>query len=312
MKVLVIGATGALGYSTVRKALHAGHEVRVLVRSPNKLRRLPFGSEVEVRVGDAQEAAAVREAVAGCAAIFYCLNVPITRWGTKLVPLLQNALEACRTAGARMVFPGNVWVFGKGVAGHRVAETQDFAPCSRKGRIRVQQERTLQNSGVRYTIVRLPEFYGPNVSNKLMGAPFVRALRGKPLWWLGGRLDVPVEYVFIEDAARAMVEAGLAESVDGETFHVPGHSVTTPGAFFREVARAAGSGAPVRALPPFLVRCAGLFHAEARELTDILHLWSDPILLDGTKYQKRFGRIPRTPYHEGIRRTLDGGKENFA
>jgi len=38
--------------------------------------------------------------------------------------------------------------------------------------------------------------------------------------------------------------------------------------------------------------------------TDIGHLWTDPILLDGTRYRARFGDVPATPYMAGIRETL--------
>ncbi len=299
--VLIIGATGALGYSTTLEALAAGHRVRVLARNPSSP-LIPAG--VNVLKGTAESAEDLRRAVDGCAAVFYCLNVPIEEWETKLEALLGNTLRACKEAGARLVFPGNVWVFGKGAPGEKVGESRGLNPVSRKGLIRARLERMLAESGASFTVVRLPEFYGPNVTNPLMGAPFEAALAGRTVYWFGGHPDVTVEYVYMPDAAKAMVVAGTAGGVDGETFHVPGCGETTPRLFWGEAARLAGAGSRVRAVPAWALKAYGLFKSDAREFADILHLWSDPVLLDCAKYEARFGPVPRTPYEEGIRRTL--------
>lgn len=303
MHVLVIGATGSLGYSTVNKLLQAGHQPRILVRNPQKVE---FDSRVEVVIGDAAIEEDVQRAVRGCEALFYCVNPPITQWNTQLVPLLSTSLAACREVDAKLIFPGNVWVFGKGQPGVTMSETHPYTPCSRKGHLRMTQEQLIKESGTRFAIVRLPEFYGPHLgsSNRIMGEPFRNALLGKPIVWVGGHLDVQVEYVFMEDAAQAMVEVGLADDSDGETFHVPGYSSITPRQFFTEVVRIAGTGSKVKTIHPQLIKFMGLFDEVVREFIDIQHLWSEPILLDGTKYRQRFGQIPQTPYTEGIHRTL--------
>jgi nucleoside-diphosphate-sugar epimerase len=263
-----------------------------------------FGPEVEVVLGDAAELEPMKRALDGCEALLFCVNVPITTWTETMPRLLDVAIEACRSTGARLVFPGNVWIYGPGSRGTLVDETRPASPTSEKGRLRAGLESRLRASGVRYAIVRLPEFYGPNVANRLMGRPFLDAIAGRSLTWAGGRLDVEVEYVFMPDGASAMVTVARAEVVDGETFHVPGAAHTTPRAFFGEVLRSSGSRGHLRALPNALVRAASLVRADARAFADILHLWTDPVLLDGTKYRARFGALPGTPYDEGIRQTL--------
>ena len=156
-----------------------------------------------------------------------------------------------------------------------------------------------------YVNVRLPEFYGPNVANPLMGAPFRAALARKSVLWLGTQLDVSVEYLYVDDGARAMLELALAEGVSGQTFHVPASAPTTPRAFWQLVQELAGSPGKVRSMPRPVLRAAALVSVPARELVDILHLWTHPILLDGTRYTARFGHVPATPYSQGIQQTLD-------
>ncbi|MEV6240282.1 SDR family oxidoreductase [Lentzea sp. NPDC051838] len=52
MRCLVTGATGYLGGRLVPRLLAAGHQVRCLVRSPEKLRDVPWASDVEIVRGD--------------------------------------------------------------------------------------------------------------------------------------------------------------------------------------------------------------------------------------------------------------------
>lgn len=282
--------------------MRLGHRVRALVRNPAKM---PMPEGVEVCQGDAGDPAAVASALQGADVLFYCVNVPLPRWRDEMIPKMRLSLEACRLAGARFVFPANVWVFGAGRAGERVPESRPLTPTSEKGRLRAQAEALLADSGARHVRVRLPEFYGPNVANQLMGKPFRDALAGRPVTWFGGHLDVTVEYVYIPDAAEAFVRVGCGGDVDGRVFHVPGGGDTTPREFFTQVIQRAGAGSRLCAIPELATRAVGLLSPQAREFADILHLWSDPILLDGTAYEAAFGSIPRTPYAEGIQRTLD-------
>ncbi len=105
------------------------------------------------------------------------------------------------------------------------------------------------------------------------------------------------------DAANVLVEVGLAPNVDGEVFHLPGVAHTTARAFFETAIAIARSGA-VSAMPARLVRIAGVVYPLARWFADILHLWEDPILLDGSKLRAWFPAVAMTSYDDGIAATL--------
>lgn len=60
MHLLILGATGALGQNICREALHLGHSVTALVRSPSKLApELISNKSLTVSIGDVLDAAVV-------------------------------------------------------------------------------------------------------------------------------------------------------------------------------------------------------------------------------------------------------------
>src|SRR5262249_22519030 len=147
------------------------------------------------------------------------------------------------------------------------------------------------------------------VDNRLYGPIFRNALDGKGLTWYG-KLDVPIEYSYIEDAAEALVTAASSGDTNGETYHVPGPGITTPREWLGQFVTLSNSRSGIRATPGFMVSLAGLFNPLAREFSEMLYLKQERLILDGVKYRATFGSIPATPYDEGIRRTLDWFKQN--
>jgi dihydroflavonol-4-reductase len=73
--VLVTGATGNVGAPIATRLAREGHEVRALVRSPERARTLLPG-EVQLVAGDVTDAASVRSAVAGCAVVYHAAGLP--------------------------------------------------------------------------------------------------------------------------------------------------------------------------------------------------------------------------------------------
>jgi nucleoside-diphosphate-sugar epimerase len=117
MRALVTGATGKVGHATTRTLLTEGHEVRALVRDPERAAEVvPQGAEL-VR-GDVTDPASVARAAEGCEVVFNAMGLP-EQWladpaafqrvnvdGTRTV------VEAARAAGAaRLVHTSTIDVF---------------------------------------------------------------------------------------------------------------------------------------------------------------------------------------------------------
>ncbi|MFI6292796.1 SDR family oxidoreductase [Nonomuraea sp. NPDC050790] len=73
-RCLVTGATGYIGGRLVPELLAAGHEVRCMVRSPARMRDLPWADQVEIVAADALDPEATRAALDGVEIAYYLIH----------------------------------------------------------------------------------------------------------------------------------------------------------------------------------------------------------------------------------------------
>ena len=298
MRIAVLGAGGGLGRNVVDAARTANHQVVALVRDPQ---RADLPADVTTIVGDAGRADDLARVMDGTDATVFCVNPPFGTWLTTFQPLLECAIAAARRTNTRLVFPANVWIYGPDGSGRPVDESRAPLPTSQRGKLRADMERSICHAGIRYAIVRLPEFYGPSVVT-LTARVFRAALtRRRALW--PGPLDVTIELVYMPDAAGGLVEIATAAGGEAAVFHFPG-ARTTPRQFIQLVYASSGESPRAFGVPRWIVATAGAFNPTLNGVADISHLWTHPVLLDGSKYTAHFGPIPLTPLTEGIPATL--------
>ena len=157
MKIAVLGAGGGLGRNVVEAALTARHEVVALVRDA---KRAELPAAVAVFAGDATRIDDVARAMDGADATMFCVNPPFATWLTTFQPLLDASLAGAKRTGTRLIFPANAWIYGPGNRGELVDEVRAATPASKRGALRAQMEEQIRAAGIRYAMIRLPEFYG--------------------------------------------------------------------------------------------------------------------------------------------------------
>ncbi|AOK20143.1 hypothetical protein WT26_30625 [Burkholderia cepacia] len=309
---LVLGATGGIGGEVARQLRDAGWQVRALKRGLTDATAQRDGL-AWVR-GDALDRDAVMQAARGCAVIVHAVNPPGYRhWSEWVLPMIDNTIAAAQAEQATVVLPGTVYNYGAD-AFPVLHEDAPQHPSTRKGAIRVELERRLQDAaghGVRTIIVRAGDFFGPRAGNNWFSQGLVKP--GQPLGAvsLPGRRGVGHQWAYLPDVARAMVE--LIERRDTlepfARFHLGGHwdaDGTQMAEAVRRVAQRHGLRPALRRFPWWLVRAASPFVTTLRELLEMRYLWREPIRLDNTRVTAVLGREPHTPLDAAVEATLAG------
>ncbi|WP_182282980.1 NAD-dependent epimerase/dehydratase family protein [Comamonas testosteroni] len=310
---LVLGATGGIGGEMARQLRYAGWTVRALRRGGEQ--------QIEQRDGmlwmrgDAMNRDDVLAAAEGCSVIVHAVNPPgYRRWGELVLPMLDNSIVAAQANGATIVLPGTVYNYGPSAL-PTLHEDSLQQPVTRKGAIRVEMERRLQQAssrGCRVIVVRAGDFFGPKPGNSWFSQGMLKP--GQPVKSISmpNAPGVGHQWSYLPDVARAMVE--LVQQRDTlapfATFHMAGHwdadGTQLAAAICRVVVRRGGVQPKVRAFHWWLTALAAPFVPTLRELREMRYLWSTRVEMSNAKLVSTLGHEPHTPLDEAVEAALEG------
>ncbi len=159
MRILIVGATGALGREVVAAALLDGHDTAALVRDPARA-ELPEAAELVA--GDVLDPSSLRKAVEGREAVICALGTPSPRRASTLLQEgTRNLVFAMDQAGVRRLVC--VTLLGTGTSRanasliYRQVILRALAPMLPD---KQAQEDVVRSSGLDWSLVRPPRFTG--------------------------------------------------------------------------------------------------------------------------------------------------------
>jgi nucleoside-diphosphate-sugar epimerase len=302
-RILILGAAGRLGYAAGEAFRIAGWRVTSLVR-PGAAHRAPRGTKI-VETIDRRVAV---ETARGKDVVLHALNPAFKTWRRMALPHAYAAIEAAETAGATLLFPGNLYNYGAGMPSV-IDEATPMAPTTRKGDIRVEIEQRMQEAserGMRTIILRAGDFFGSG-RGSWFDLVIAKQLARNEITY-PGPLDVVHEWAYVPDLAAAMVQLAEARERLGrfETFGFPGHAVTGR-ALIDAIAKAIGRDSrdlKVRSMQWWMIKAAAPFFALPRELAELDYLWQVPHRISGDKLKATIGLVPHTPLETAIKRAV--------
>lgn len=302
---VVIGASKGIGNAIARELVAQNQPVRAVARvAASGAFALP--EAVEFLELDARDETALVAACDGATHIYHCVNVPYSKWTEVMPRVTDSVLAAAKAASTRLIFVGNVYGYGR-FQTTPVTEEHPLDADTKKGRLRNMLEEKLwvahHARDIELIVPRFPDFYGPGIVNGLMAPIFKAAIGGKTARW-PATLDQKHALVYVGDAARAAVRLATDDSSTGQVWHVPGPAPITGGEFLSLAFEAAGSKPKPGVLPGWLLRLAGLFNADAKELLELMYEFEEPMLLDGGRFSAAYPDFKFTAHTDAVENTV--------
>jgi nucleoside-diphosphate-sugar epimerase len=309
--ITILGAGGAIGNELVRLLAARNQAFRLVGRNPKAT-----PGATEIIAADLMDKDQTIRAVSGSSVVHLLVGLKYDRtvWEDMWPRVMSNAIEACKHAGAQLLFFDNVYMYGR-VSGPMTEETP-FNPCSRKGEIRARIATTLINEwkagALTAMIARSADFYGPDTRNAVPNLLVFKPLAGKrKASWLVND-TVPHAFTYTPDAAQSLVRLAERPTAWNQTWHVPTAPHPLTGReFIALAAKELGVAPRHRVLSRPMLRVAGWFDPLVAESYEMLYQSEAPYVFDSSKFTREFG-FPGTPYADGIRGTAASFKRDGA
>jgi NADH dehydrogenase len=242
MRVLVTGGTGFVGPKVVHALRAHGHEVRALVRRPERATQLAaWGAELVT--GDVTDPASLRAAVDGCTHVVHLVAIlkgspddfhRVMTQGTK------DLVAASKAAGVERF----VLMSAIGTS----ETTKDIVPYF--GAKWAMEQETL-HSGLEYTIFRPSFVFGRDGGALPL---FIKQVRYSPVVTVIGSGLQRIQPIWVEDVAEYFAHGVDHPQAANRTFEIGGPDVVTWNELYLKIAKVLGKRRKLLHIPTGVAR----------------------------------------------------------
>ncbi|MGX9355859.1 epimerase [Roseobacteraceae bacterium S113] len=275
---LILGPTGRFGGAMADALWEAGWTLRLFDRTSDTL------------IDMAQ----------GCDVIVNGWNPTYDKWAAELPAMTSDVIAAAQASGARVVFPGNVYVYGVDCGPELTRQTAHLAD-NPLGRIRRKIEEMYRDAGVPLLIMRAGDYIDTGMSgnwfDEIITKPLAKGRIEYP-----GRADAVHAWAYLPDLARATVAVLRTDLAHHEEVLFPGYTMTGQ-ELAEALAEACGRDIKLRAMSWWPVALASLALPYLRGVREMRYLWDMPHRIENESFAERLPEFRQTPLVEALSRT---------
>ena len=228
MRILVTGATGFIGPKVVHALRAQDHDVRALVRRPERATQLA-GWGVELATGDLTDPASLRAAVTGCTHVLHLVAILTGRPADFERVMTQGTKDLVAAAKAEGV-ERFVLMSALGTS----EASKDTVPYYAA---KWAEEREVVGSGLDFTIFRPSFVFGRDGGALPL---FMKQVRYSPLVTVIGPGLQRSQPIWVDDVARYLAHGITGAEAAGRTFEIGGPDTVNWNELYQAIAKSLG------------------------------------------------------------------------
>lgn len=310
--ILVLGATGKIGGAVVTAFAKAGWQVIAQVRPKHDVTTFTKRHNVTWLTCALDDKSLLDTHVD---AVFYGLNpsqYTDKAWQKEAIPMLKQGIAITKAHHARMLFPGNVYVYGKDLPTLIDEGTPQKAETV-KGNIRIEMEKLIEHATqlgeMTATIIRAGDYWGDG-DHTVFTFCIARKL-DKHIVTMLGEPSISTPFAYLPDFAETFV--AIAARADAlkffDTFHFKGHQLAHEdwhAALTKYVQDEKGYDGELKTarFSWRLFSVLRLVIPIVKSIYEMRYLWLNAHELDNRKLIALIGEEPHTPMQIALARTV--------